>query len=190
MERFARIIVGYHGCSEDFARKLLLGKQPIADWKPSENRWDWLGKGIYFWEHSPERALRWAQETFRRHRTVPSVVGAIIQLGDCFDLTNEGFVAILGDSFKELANAFEAEGLELPKNTKAAGKRRELDCLAINHCLERLEGAGRRYDSVRGAFLEGPPVFEGTTISKETHIQVAVRNPACILGVFRPNSSE
>ena len=65
MERFARIIVGYHGCSEDFARKLLLGKQPIGDWKPSENRWDWLGKGIYFWEHSPERALRWAQERFR-----------------------------------------------------------------------------------------------------------------------------
>ena len=111
-------------------------------------------------------------------------------VGGCFDLTNEGFVEILGDSFKELANAFEAEGLELPKITKAAGKRRELDCLAINHCLERLEGADRRYDSVRGAFLEGPPVFDGTTISKETHIQVAVRNPACILGVFRPNSSE
>jgi hypothetical protein len=92
MERFARIIVGYHGCSEDFARKLLLGKQPIGDWKPSENRWDWLGKGIYFWEHSPERALRWAQERFRARRPVPSVVGAIVQLGDCFDLTNEGFV--------------------------------------------------------------------------------------------------
>ena len=117
-------------------------------------------------------------------------MGAIVQLGDCFDLTNEGFVEILGDSFKELTKAFEAEGRELPKNTKAAGKRRELDCLAINHCLERLEEADRRYDSVRGAFLEGPPVFDGTTISKETHIQVAVRNPACILGVFRPNLSQ
>ena len=189
MERFARIIVGYHGCSEDFARKLLLGKQAIGNWEPSENRWDWLGKGIYFWEHSPERALRWAQERFRGRRAIPSVVGAIVQLGDCFDLTNEGFVEILGDSFKELTKAFEVEGRDLPKNTKAAGKRRELDCLAINHCLERLEEADRPYDSVRGAFLEGPPVFDGTTISKETHIQVAVRNRACILGVFRPNLS-
>jgi hypothetical protein len=105
MERFARIIVGYHGCSEDFARKLLLGKQLIGDWKPSENRWDWLGKGIYFWEHSPERALRWAKQRFRGRRAAPSVVGAIVQLGDCFDLTNEGFVQILGDSFKELRKA-------------------------------------------------------------------------------------
>jgi hypothetical protein len=62
MNRFARIIVGYHGCSEKFARNILVGKQPIADWKPSDNKWDWLGRGIYFWEHSPERALRWAQE--------------------------------------------------------------------------------------------------------------------------------
>jgi hypothetical protein len=44
MERFARLIVDYHACAENFARKLLLGKQPIGDWTPSENRWDWLGK--------------------------------------------------------------------------------------------------------------------------------------------------
>ena len=189
MERFARIIVGYHGCSDAFARKLLLGKLPISDWKPSANQWDWLGKGICFWEHSPERALRWARERHRGRRIVPSVLGAIVQLGECFDLTNEGFVEILGDSFKELTKAFHAEGLELPKNKTAAGKRRDLDCLPINHCLERPSRADRRYDSVRGAFLEGPPAFDGTSISKETHIQIAVRNPACILGVFRPNLS-
>jgi len=95
MERFARIIVGYHGYSDVFARKLLLGKQPIADWKASENKWDWLGSGIYFWEHSPERALRWAREMLRGHRTRPAVIGAVIQLGQCFDLMNEGLAAIL-----------------------------------------------------------------------------------------------
>jgi hypothetical protein len=89
----------------------------------------------------------------------------------------------------ELAKAFEVEGLELPKNTKTAGKRPEVDCLAISHCLERLEEADRRYDSVRGAFLKRPPVFDGTTISKETHIKVAARNPAGILGIFRPSFS-
>ena len=187
MDRFARIIVGYHGCSKEFAGNLVLGRQPIADWKPSDNKWDWLGRGIYFWEHSPERALRRAQERYRGRRTEPAVIGAIVQLGQCFDLTNEGLAAIIEESFKELVKAFEAEGLELPTNNKAGGKRRELDCLAINDCLERLVKAGRRFDSVRGAFLEGPPVFPGTTILKETHIQVAVRNPACILGVFQPN---
>jgi hypothetical protein len=187
MNRFARIIVGYHGCSEQFARNILVGKQPIANWKPSDNKWDWLGRGIYFWEHSTERALRWAHEKYHGRRDQPAVIGAIIQLGTCFDLTNEGFAGILEGSFKELSRDFEDEGLELPTNNKAGGKRRELDCLAINDFLQRQERVGWCYDSVRGAFLEGPPVFAGTTISKETHIQVVVRNPACILGVFRPN---
>ncbi len=30
------------------------------------------------------------------------------------------------------------------------------------------------------------PVFSGSALLRETHIQVAVRNPDCILGVFRP----
>ena len=55
MDQFARIIVGYHGCTEDFARDLLLGTAPVSAWQPSTNDWDWLGHGIYFWEHSPER---------------------------------------------------------------------------------------------------------------------------------------
>ncbi len=62
MEAFARIVVGYHGCTEDFERELLLGTKPVDQWEPSTNDWDWLGHGIYFWEHSPERAFRWAQQ--------------------------------------------------------------------------------------------------------------------------------
>ena len=48
MDPFARIIVGYHGCTEAFARDLILGKYPIGEWQPSTNDWDWLGHGIYF----------------------------------------------------------------------------------------------------------------------------------------------
>jgi len=53
MEKFARIIIGYHGCRQDFAEAILLGKTPIAEWQQSQNAYDWLGEGIYFWEHSP-----------------------------------------------------------------------------------------------------------------------------------------
>ena len=57
MERFARIILGYHGAktgaATEYARKLLLGEVSVDEWKPSENEFDWLGHGIYFWEHSP-----------------------------------------------------------------------------------------------------------------------------------------
>lgn len=187
MERFERIVVGYHGCTENFARDLLLGTVPISEWQPSTNRWDWLGNGIYFWEHSPARALRWAQERYRKREQVASVIGAILQLGRCFDLLDESVTAILADSYKELAGAFAEKGRSLPRNRGRETKQRDLDCLVINRCLDELQKQGVEYDTVRGAFLEGKPAYPGSGFSRESHIQVAVRNSACILGVFRPH---
>jgi hypothetical protein len=161
MEPFARIVIGYHGCTESYARDLLLGTKPLREWQPSTNDWDWLGHGIYFWEHSPERALRWAEEKFVGNGDKPAVLGAVIQLGRCFDL--------------------------LPLNKGRDWKLRELDCLVINDCLTRLEQQGVRYDTVRGAFLEGEPAYARAGFSREAHVQIAARNLACIQGVFRPN---
>jgi hypothetical protein len=187
MEHFERIVVGYHGCTKKFARDLLLGNLPINEWRPSTNRWDWLGHGIYFWEHSPSRALRWAQERYRTRRQVASVIGAVVQLGRCFDLLNEAVTSILADSYTELAKTFADQGHALPRNRGKGLKRRDLDCLVINHCLLELQNQGVAYDTVRGAFLEGEPAYPGAGFSRENHIQVAVRNFACILGVFRPH---
>lgn len=187
MERFERIIVGYHGCTEKFARDLLLGKLRISDWQPSTNEWDWLGHGIYFWEHSPTRALRWAQQQYRTGRQRPAVIGAYIQLGRCFDLLNEGITSLLRETYERLARACAAEGGSLPQNRGSKGKMRELDCLVINTCIRDLGDRGTEYDTVRGAFLEGEPVYPTAGFCRESHIQVAVRNSACILGVFRAN---
>jgi hypothetical protein len=187
MDQFARIIIGYHGCTEDFARDLLLGIKVIAEWQPSTNEWDWLGHGIYFWEHSPERALRWAHEKASPGQGLPAVLGAVIQLGRCFDLLNESVTAILANGYQGLVQAYADQGRPLPVNRGPEGKRRELDCVVLNDCLGRLQDAGLAYDTVRGAFLEGDPVYPGAGIRRETHLQIAVRNPDCILGVFRPN---
>ena len=186
MEPFARIVVGYHGCIEAFARDLLLGTRPLDQWQPSANEWDWLGHGIYFWEHSPERAFRWAQEKYVGHGEVPAILGAVIQLGRCFDLLNEAVTATLAESYQELAAAFLKKGLALPQNRGKDWKRRELDCAVLNDCMARAESRGSHYDTVRGAYLEGEPVFPGAGISREGHLQIAVRNHACILGIFRP----
>jgi hypothetical protein len=184
MEQFARVVIGYHACTEEFARDLLLGTKPIAEWTPSTNDWDWLGHGIYFWEHALERALRWGREKFPPP-AVPGVLGAVIQLGECFDLLDERITAVVAKSYRELEQSYKDGGLVLPKNRGRDWKRRELDCLVINDCLKRLKD-GREYDTVRGAFLEGEPVYPGAGFSREAHIQIAVRTPACILGVFRP----
>jgi hypothetical protein len=72
------LVIGYHGCDLRVARKVLSGKD---DFRPSENAWDWLGHGVYFWEDSRLRAEQWAQEESRRHGSQikhPVVAGAVI----------------------------------------------------------------------------------------------------------------
>ncbi len=185
MERFARTIIGYHGCHEEFAQSLLLGEVPIDQWQPSQNEWDWLGHGVYFWEHSPQRALRWAQQAHDR----PAVIGAVVQLGRCFDLLDESVTQLLTESYQNLAEMFAVNRQVLPTNQGGHGKARKLDCLVINDCLDRLAEQGVNYDTVRGAFLEGDLAYPGAGFSRETHIQLAVRNSSCILGIFKPNLS-
>jgi hypothetical protein len=47
-------------------------------------------------------------------------------------------------------------------------------------------GSFPRYDTVRSAFPEGELLYEGAGFRSKNHIQLAVRNPACIRGYFRP----
>lgn len=51
-------VLGYHGCDRTVGEKLLSGE----DFKKSENSYDWLGAGIYFWENNPKRGLDFARE--------------------------------------------------------------------------------------------------------------------------------
>src|SRR5437588_8302181 len=114
MDPFARIVIGYHGCPVDFARDLLVGTLPIGAWKPSINDWDWLGHGIYFWEHAPERALRWAREKYSPRGKDASVIGAVLQVGRCFDLLNEAITSLLADDHALLGKEYAARGHLLP----------------------------------------------------------------------------
>ncbi len=126
------------------------------------------------------------REKYRKRRDKPAVLGAVIQLGRCFDLLNETLTGMLAESYQVLAQYFARNEQPLPKNRGVGLKQRELDRLVINTCLDDLKVRGVEYDTVRGAFLEGDPVYPGAGFSRESHIQIAVRKPACILGVFRP----
>jgi len=72
----------------EFNFNLVNGEDKI---RPSNNTWDWLGQGSYFWEQDPARALQYASETAagaQKNKTaakIPFVVGAIIELGNCFN---------------------------------------------------------------------------------------------------------
>ena len=183
MERFARIVLGYHGvrigAAAVYAKKLLLGEIGVDEWRQSENEYDWLGHGIYFWEHSPERARRWAGAD-------GIVVGAVLQLGHCLDLTDLRYTGLLAQSYRALEKTYAEKGLQLPQNAGRELKNRKLDCLVIN---DLADSAGEQIQTVRGAFEEGAEAFPGAALKMETHIQIAVRDRDCILGIFRPASA-
>ena len=194
-------VLGYHGCSGDTARKLLAG----AAFEPSEKDFDWLGPGAYFWENDPRRALEWATDKARRGACDdPMVVGAVIALGRCLDLTTRDDLELLGLAHESLKEARELAGLEMPENADLRGdphgdrKLRYLDCAVIRHLERNIadEAAEVRakggtpaiepIQTVRGLFIEGGELYPGGGFYERTHSQIAVLDPAAILGAFLP----
>ena len=187
--KYDRTVVAYHGCDAEVAERILGGQAPF---KKSQNAYDWLGEGIYFWEYGADRALKFAHDQKGRGKVkTPAIVGAIIQLGNCFDLMDTKFTDELPTAFAMLKKLHRAMGSPLPKNRGKTpdNELRLLDCAVLNLYLQHVEDdQGIVYDTVRCGFVEGPPAFRGSGIRHQSHVQLAVRTPACIVGVFRPQS--
>ncbi|MDA1277957.1 MAG: hypothetical protein O2960_28515 [Verrucomicrobia bacterium] len=191
---YQRMILGYHGCDAKAVARVLAGDDSLD---PSRNEYDWLGKGIYFWEHGPQRALDWAKGEAKRapHKiTVPAVLGAYINLGQCFDLLDTANTRMLGRMYPLFRRFVLKIGKPMPKNKAAPGGSmrdkvlRYLDCAVINWSLDQMAADGKNYQTIRGIFVEGRPAFRGAKIMLKSHVQIAVRDPRCIVGFFRPTA--
>ena len=191
---YQRIIFGYHGCDSRVADSVLLGKTKLV---ASENAYDWLGSGIYFWEHGPARALEWAEAQARRKGSRlkrPAVIGAIIQLGYCFDLLDTRFTRELTRAAQSLERILAAQNIKLPRNESGVASdfdwlKRHRDCFVLNSTLPVIgREQGRPFQTVRGVFQEGETAFTGAGIKIKSHIQIAVRDPRAIIGYFRPET--
>jgi hypothetical protein len=188
-------VLGYHGCDKEIADKAISGNIELT---PSDTNYDWLGPGIYFWESDPQRALEWAQENKRRIGIKkPAVIGAVIDLRNCLDLVSRENVELVADAYESFVKIREEAGLSLPENKGAEGKSDEdrllrfLDNAVIKHLHQMIAGSvGKQnleaFDTVRGMFTEGDRAYPGAGYFKKSHVQIAVINPACILGYFHP----
>jgi hypothetical protein len=184
----ASFVLGYHGCDRETGEKLLMNEP----FRPSENSYDWLGSGIYFWEANPDRALDWAKQRAARKKlddkeTGPFVVGAVINLGFCLDLISANGGQALEKAYTGLQRLFAASGDKIPENSGGEDLlHRKLDCMVINYLhRSREKSADRPFDSVRAVFTEGEPLYPTAGFRRKTHIQICVRNPENIKGVFR-----
>lgn len=188
------LILAFHGCDESLIPDLLSGKKSLVH---SENSYDWLGHGSYFWDNNPRRALEFA--TFlttlkgNKKNTVhkPAVIGAVINLGFCLDLLDSDNLIFLEEAYLLLEASYKALGLSLPVNKPIGGNKdlilRELDCAVIESLHQFREQENMKpFDSVRGVFWEGTELYPNAGFRKKDHIQICIRNPNCIKGYFLP----
>jgi hypothetical protein len=183
------LVLGFHGTDHTIIKEVLHGRQ---DLKSSMNHYDWLGNGIYFWDNNSARAIEWAGELSRRPESRiknPAAIGAIIDLGHCFDLLDSKYLSLIKQGYKVLHDSVAGSGKPLPQNRGATRDLllRELDCSVIEAVHEiRLSNGEAPFDSVRGMFCEGEQVYPTAGFRDKDHIQLCIRNLDCIKGYFLP----
>jgi len=190
----AGLVIGFHGCDKSVRDKVVCEKGKYLN--PSDNAYDWLGSGIYFWENDPVRALEFAKylkenPPHNRKQKIkePSIVGAIIDLGFCLDLMDSGNLGIIKEGYRILKKLREKQNLSIPENIPLHKDedliKRYLDCAVIEFVHQhRKENNLPEFDSVRGVFFEGKELYPNAGFREKNHIQIAIRNPNCIKGYF------
>ena len=181
-------VLGYHGCDRRVGERLLEG----TPFRPSDNEYDWLGPGVYFWEANPQRAFDFASHVANGGKVSqgkikePFVLGAIIDLRLCFNLVDSDALQELKDGSNIALSAARAVGLGLD-NKGVDLNLRFLDRAAIEAVHEFRKGDNSpEYDTVRAAFWEGQELYPNAGFREKNHIQLCVRNTDCIKGYFRP----
>jgi len=132
--------------------------------------------------------MDFARETSRRKPASvrePFVIGAVLELGLCLDLTTAAGIEWVRIAYDSLAISAAAGGVTMPANSED-GLRRNLDCAVIRRLHSILEAQGLpAVDAVKGVFTEGKPIYPGAGFDEKTHIQIVIRNQNCIKGLFR-----
>ena len=186
-QRHPSFVLGFHGTEKSLVDEVVAGK--TTHLQKSEGKFEWLGHGVYFWENDPQRGLEWAQSgNAKKKIKEPDVVGAIIDLGRCLDLTTRMGLEEIAEAYATLRDSYAQAKLELPLNSGGKDQfKRELDCQVIQALhLYREDKGLPRYNSVRAPFPEAAPLYEGSGFRSRNHIQLAIIDTDCIKGYFRP----
>jgi hypothetical protein len=190
------LTLGFHGCDKSVADAVVSGSTFL---KASVNDYDWLGHGIYFWENSPSRALEFAEHLHKHPNQskapikTPAVIGAVIDLGYCFDLLDYQNLQLLRKGYHALLRS-KIDG-KLPRNRSIGNVGdlllRDLDCAVVDgvHFLMRQRGR-QLFDSVRSVFYEGGELYPNAGFREKDHVQICICNPNCIKGFFVPREMD
>lgn len=184
-------VYGFHGTDKDTALKIL---NHTEDFEPSKNEYDWLGSGVYFWEHDPHRAMDFAIKQSKIQDSKikePYVIGAAIDLGNCLDLLTQKGIRYVKTAHAVLKHSHSQVGIPMPENIMAGDKdfdykKRYLDRAVIEIAHQLAEKSEDKFHTVRSAFFENSELYDGAMFRSGNHIQISVRDLSCIKGVFLP----
>ena len=193
--KLSGLVLGFHGCDKSVCDRVIGG----GSLNKSNNSYDWLGSGIYFWENDPQRAYEWAQNAASRESSSvkePAVIGAVIDLGFCLNLMSRAYNEYIKMCYKYVSQYYDMLQKDAPQNKDINGNKdlllRYLDCAVINEAISISNEINdyTPFDTVRGLFTEGEPIYPGAGFMEKTHIQISVVNPNCIKGYFLPRQAD
>jgi hypothetical protein len=180
-------ITGFHSCDREVGLRILNGEDQLIS---SDNAWDWLGPGIYFWEQNPARALEYAIDVANGEQKnngpikTPFVIGAIIELGNCLNLIEPKSINIVKEAHIALEKMVAESDEKMPTNK---GPIRKLDCAVIKYVHETNKKSKlSAYDTIRSAFVEGKQIYPDSNFTDRLHIEICVLNTDLIKGYFLP----
>ncbi len=185
-------VLGFHGTEKSIVDKVVK-QQRRTHLDHSTKSYDWLGHGVYFWENDPARGLEWAASGKKNGKIAhPDVVGAIVDLGRCLDLTTQIGLKEVRLAHHVYKNLMLEAGLPMVSNRMGKDRvLRDLDCAVIETLHQMREDQQLApYDSIRAAFPEDEPLYAEAGFRAKNHIQLCILNETnCIKGYFRPLSA-
>jgi hypothetical protein len=201
--RLAPALIVYHGCDITTRDDLVSGR--LKHLTQSNNQYDWLGPGAYFFEGDVERALMFAQAAHRypekRYTAKPvatpaavGAVGAVLQVQRWLDMTTQAGIKEFSSAYQVFAAGRSAEGKPVPKNRAANDTDTDVIYRALDnavftwlhHARESHNPPLPPFQAVRAAFHQGETVAPTSGFHANTHIQIALRDNDCVIGWFLP----
>jgi hypothetical protein len=197
-------LIVYHGCDVTTRDDLVSGR--LKHLNHSNNQYDWLGPGAYFFERDLERALLFAQASHRnpdkrytaKPIATPAVVGAVLQVQNWLDMTTQAGIKEFSLAYQAFAAGLRVAGTPVPVNRPASETDTDVIYRALDNAVFTWLHKARAsqdpplssFQAVRAAFHQGDKVAPTSGFHASTHIQISLRDDNCIVGWFVPAGAE
>jgi hypothetical protein len=199
-----QLLLAYHGCDITTRDDLVCGR--LAHLDHSHNPYDWLGSGAYFFEGDIERAYMFAYASHNnpakmytaRPIGTPAVVGAVLRIQHCLDMTTQAGINEFCMAYPALLAGLAETGSPIPENCAAGEDDADIILRKLDNAVFTLIHDVRAnnipslqpFQAVRGAFHQGGEVAPKSGFHKETHVQIALRDNSCVEGWFLPRGQK